>query len=127
MHYYTGKDTDTDTRRERENFSEFSLSSRVHRVSRAREFRSLAWLPSKLLTVDERNGIRFTRRIFARGVVELIAPGFLNQTMYVDIKFLLFSPSLLLLLSIMASCVETFEMQVMDLRLLTVLRAFFVT
>ena len=55
---------------------------------------------------------------------ELIAPGFLIQTIYVDINFLLFSPSLLLLPSIMTSCVETFEVQVMYLCLLTVLRAF---
>ena len=57
-------------------------------------------------------------------LTELIAPGFLNQTIYVDINFLLFSPSLLLLLSIMASCLETFEVQVMALCLLTILRAF---
>ena len=53
-------------------------------------------------------------------LAEVIAPGFLKQTIYVDINFLLFSPSLLLLLSIMASCLETFELQVMYLCLLTV-------
>ena len=37
------KDTDTDTRRERENFSEFSIWSRVHRVSRAHVFHVLVY------------------------------------------------------------------------------------
>ena len=47
-------------------------------------------------------------------LTELIVPGFLNHTIHVDMNFLLFYPSLLLLLSIMASCVE-----VIDLCLLT--------
>ena len=51
-------------------------------------------------------------------LTELIPPGYLNHTIYVDITFLLFSPCLLLLLSVMASCVEMFEVEVMDLCLL---------
>ena len=47
-------------------------------------------------------------------LTELIVPGFLDHTIYVVMIFLLFSPSLLLLLSIMSSCVE-----VMNLCLLT--------
>ena len=62
-------------------------------------------------------------------LTELIPPGLLNHTICVDINFLLFSPSLLLLLSTMASCVETFEAQVIYLCLFTFnnCEGFFVT
>ena len=54
-------------------------------------------------------------------LTEPIVPGFLNYTIYVDINFLLFSFSLLLLLSSMASCVETFEAEVIYFCLFTLL------
>ena len=44
-----------------------------------------------------------------RELTELIPPGFLNHTIYVGIKFPLFAASLLLLVSTIASCFETFE------------------
>jgi len=49
----------------------------------------------------------------------LIVSGFLNHKIFFDINFLFFSPSLLLLLSAMASCVETFEAEVIHLCLFT--------
>ena len=55
-------------------------------------------------------------------LTEHIVPGNLNHTIYVDINFLLFSPPLCccwFLLWRMASCVETFEMEVMHLGLFT--------
>ena len=61
----------TQTQREREKFSESWISSRDQRVSRARVFPSLVWLSWKSLTVEQRNGMHYTRRIFARGVVDL--------------------------------------------------------
>ena len=62
-------------------------------------------------------------------LTELIPPGLLNHTICVDINFLLFSLSLLLLLSTMASCVETFEAEVIYLCLFTFnnCEGFFVT
>ena len=47
--------------------------------------------------VEQRNGIPYTRTIFARGVVDStdIVPEFLNHTIFFDINFLLFSPFLL--------------------------------
>ena len=52
-------------------------------------------------------------------LTELTVSRFLNHTIYVDINFLLFAASLLLLLSTMASCFETFETEVMHLYLFT--------
>ena len=54
-------------------------------------------------------------------LTELIVPLLLNHTIYVDTNFLIFSPSLLLLLSTTASCVETFEAEVIYLCLFTLL------
>ena len=52
-------------------------------------------------------------------LTEVIVPGFLNHTIYVDINLLLFFPSMLSRVPTMASCVETFEAEVMHLRLFT--------
>ena len=49
----------------------------------------------------------------------LIVPGFLNHTILFDVNFLLFIPSLLWLLSAVASCFETFEAEVIHLCLFT--------
>ena len=114
MHYYTGK--------------------RHRRSGSVKNFRNFGY---RRVTSESRVLVYFPRLFGCRGnhsqwnkemayftregylqeelLTELIAPGFLNQTIYVDINFLLFFPSLLLLLSIMASCVETFEVEVMDL------------
>ena len=54
-------------------------------------------------------------------LTELIVPLLLNHTINVDTNFLIFSSSLLLLLSTMASCVETFEAEVIYLCLFTLL------
>ena len=54
-------------------------------------------------------------------LTELIVPLLLNHTIYVDPNFLIFSSSLLLLLSTMASCVETFAAEVIYLCLFTLL------
>ena len=54
-------------------------------------------------------------------LTELIVPLLLNHAIYVDINFLIFSSSLLLLLSTLASCVETFEAEVIYLCLFTLL------
>ena len=58
-------------------------------------------------------------------LTELIVPLLLNHTIYVDTNFFIFSSSLLLVLSTMASCVETFEAEVIYLCLFTLLRGFF--
>ena len=60
-------------------------------ISRAR----VVWLSWKLLTVEQRNGIKYVTRegyLQEELLTELIPPGFLNHTIYVDINFLLFSP-----------------------------------
>ena len=135
---YKDTDTDTDTRREREKFLEFSISSRVHWVSCARVFHVLVYFTCSCISRARafRVLVYFARLFGCRGnysqsnkemayvtregyaqeelLTELIVPGFLNHTIHVDMNFLLFYPSLLLLLSIMASCVE-----VIDLCLLT--------
>ena len=90
VHYHTGKETDT--RGEHDNFSEFSISLRVHQVSRAREFRLLVRLSLKLLIVEQRNGIRYTRRIFARGVVALTEWTSTFKSQYMSIWTFYFSP-----------------------------------
>ena len=54
-------------------------------------------------------------------LTELIVPLLLNHTIYVDTNFLIFSSSVLLLLSTMASCLETFEAEVIYLCLFTLL------
>ena len=99
---------------------ERNLGTRL-RVSRAREFaRSFGCRRDYSQSMKEMEYVSREGYLQAELLAELIAPGFLKQTIYVDINFLLFSPSLLLLLSIMASCLETFEVQVMHLCLLTV-------
>ena len=54
-------------------------------------------------------------------LTELIVPLLLNHAIYVDTNFLILSSSLLLLLSTLASCVETFEGEVIYLCLFTLL------
>ena len=63
----------------------------------------------------------FTREGYVQEelLTELMVPGFLNHTIYVDMNFLLFFPSMLLRVPTMASCVETFEAEVMHLHLFT--------
>ena len=63
----TGKDTDATGAWK---FSEFAkISSSYRRVS-SRVFRVLVYFARSFLTVEQRNGIRYTQIIFARGVVD---------------------------------------------------------
>ena len=86
MHYYTGKYTDTDTRRERENDSEFSISSRVHRVSRARVFSVLVYFARSFgcrrnysQSMKEMEYVSREGYLQEELLTELNAPGFLNH------------------------------------------------
>ena len=97
---------------------------RVFQVSRARVFRSLICLSSKLGIThsQQRSGTPYTRRIFARGVVDwtYCTRIFKSHYIHVDINFPLFSLPLCCCWFLrMASCVETFEMEVMHLCLFT--------
>ena len=95
---------------------EFSISSRA-RVSRVlvNFARSFGCRRNYSQSMKEMKYVTREGYLQEELLTELIAPGFLNQTIYVDINFLLFSPSLLSLLSFMASSVEAFEVQVMYL------------
>ena len=114
----------------------FVVSSRVLRVSRARVFRVLLNCAcscislARLSVVEIRDysqsnkEIAFVTRdgyLEEELLTELIVPLLLNHTIYVDTNFLIFSSSLLLLLSTMASCLETFETEVIYLCLFTLL------
>ena len=100
-------------------------------VSRARVFGSLSLSVVEIKDYSQSNKeMAFvTRKVYLQEelLTELIVPGFLNHTIYVDTNFLLFCSCLLLLLSTMASCVETFEAEVIDLCLFTLLWGIFGT
>ena len=80
-----------------------------------------SWLSLTSLSQSNKEMAFVTREGYLQEelLAELIVPGFLNHTIHVDTKVLILSSSLLLLLSTMASCVETFEAEVIYLYLFT--------